>query len=705
MSARIYHVAKQGNDKNCGSADTPFLTIQRAAELALAGDRVIVHEGEYREWVKPRNGGISDTCRIVYEAAEGEHVVIKGSEIITGWERGEGTVWRKKLPNAMFGEYNPFAVELMGDWIVDPVDKPVHLGEVYLNGKSLYEAQEPEQVFFPVRWDKSPYHTWGDREEKVLEPELTLYRWFARVEEEETVLTVNFQEKDPNEELVEINVRQSCFYPDRIGINYITVRGFEMAHAATPWAPPTADQPGLIGPHWSKGWIIEENDIHDAKCSGVSLGKEASTGDNDFTRWRKKPGYQYQMEAVFRARHIGWSRERIGSHIVRNNKIHDCGQNGIVGHMGCVFSEIYGNEIYNIAVKHEFYGHEIAGIKLHAAIDVRIHHNYIHNCTLGTWLDWQAQGTRVSSNLYDQNNRDFMIEVTHGPALVDNNIFTSEFTFVNAAQGTAFVHNLCGGFADHYPCLDRATPYHLPHSTEVLGTALVYGNDDRWYQNIFIGGELERKYGTGDYSGAPVSHEEYIDRVRAHGNGDVEYYQREMQPAYIDGNVYFKDAPAFDREEHKLQLEADPQIRIVREGREVYLETVMPEELFKEEVRRQLDTKLITTEFLGNTRITEGCYENPDGTPVRMDVDLVGNRRGVHPVPGPLQSLLPGCHKVKICSLGERTGVVFGESREGLKEKTERPGGQSNGVSPACRGLAVDVGVRMMAAGDWLATD
>ena len=37
-----------------------------------------------------------------------------------------------------------------------------------------------------------------------------------------------------------------------------------MAHAATPWAPPTADQPGLIGANWSKGWIIEDNIIHDS---------------------------------------------------------------------------------------------------------------------------------------------------------------------------------------------------------------------------------------------------------------------------------------------------------------------------------------------------------------------------------------------------------------------------------------------------------
>ena len=165
-------------------------------------------------------------------------------------------------------------------------------------------------------------------------------------------------------------MRRSVFYPTEHHIDYITVRGFEIAQAACPWTPPTADQPGLIGPNWAKGWIIEDNVIHDAKCSAISIGKEASTGHNFATTRGDKPGYQYQLESVFSARQIGWDKEHIGSHIIRRNTIFDCGQNGIVGHLGCVFSTIEDNHIYNIALKREFYGYEIGGIKLHAAIDV-----------------------------------------------------------------------------------------------------------------------------------------------------------------------------------------------------------------------------------------------------------------------------------------------------------------------------------------------
>lgn len=60
----------------------PLLTILAAANLAQAGDVIIVHEGIYREEVTPPRGGVSDEKRIVYQAAEGEKVVITGSEVV-----------------------------------------------------------------------------------------------------------------------------------------------------------------------------------------------------------------------------------------------------------------------------------------------------------------------------------------------------------------------------------------------------------------------------------------------------------------------------------------------------------------------------------------------------------------------------------------------------------------------------------------------
>lgn len=641
---RVYHVAKNGNDSYPGNREYPFLTISKAASVAEKGDRVIVHEGEYREWVSPVHSGVSNQERIIYEAAPGEKAVIKGSERIQGWVREEGNVWKVTLPNTFFENYNPYCEEIGGDWFVYPTEFRVHTGEVYLNGKSFFEARCLEDVKNPQRREYAPGVTGSGRMEKVLYPENTVYQWYAEVDADNTVIYANFQGADPNEELTEINVRKYCFYPKKTGRDYITVRGFEMAQAATPWTPPTADQPGLIGAHWSKGWIIENNIIHDSKCSGISIGKEASTGHNLSTRKMEKSGYQYQMEAVFRGLLNGWCREKIGSHIVRNNEIYNCGQNGIVGHMGGAFSQIYGNHIYNIGVKREFFGWEIAGIKLHAGIDVRITHNRIHDCTLGTWLDWQAQGIRIHGNLYYRNDRDLMVEVTHGPLLVDNNIFASAQNFHNAAQGTAFVHNLCCGSMFLAKVMDRATPYHFPHSTKVAGVAIVTGGDDRYYNNVFVGGApiTNTKYGTVGYNGRPASFVEYQQNLYQDEREDHFKFQGVEQPVYIRDNVYYNNAEAYEKETGKIVLNIDPQVKIEETTDGVYLSMYVDRDIFDQ------DTVIHGTDTLGSVRIVQTLYEAADGAPVIINTDYLGNAREESPLAGPFEKLQPGENKVKV---------------------------------------------------------
>lgn len=639
----IYHVAMNGHDNAPGTKDAPLRTISRAAELAVAGDTVRVHTGIYREWVSPRNGGLSDGARIIFEAAPGEHPVIKGSEQVTGWTQAEDGLWQVTLPNSFFGESNPYATPIFGDWLLEPVDRPLHTGEVYLNGHALYEAPDRETVLRAQEKTLGLKPPWDPRALPHPSPEETRWQWTALVDAETTTLIANFGGENPNEQCTEINVRPCCFYPRRKGVDFITVRGFEMAHAATPWAPPTGDQPGLIGPHWSRGWVIENNDLHHAKASCVSLGKDDTTGDNLHTRYGRKPGYTYQMEAVFQGLQQGWSREHVGGHVVRNNRIHDCGQNGIVGHMGCAFSLIEHNHIYNIATRGEYFGYEIAGIKFHAAVDTVMRGNLIHDCTLGIWLDWEAQGTRVSGNVLCRNDRDFMIEVTHGPCLVDNNVFASPYAFDNCAQGTAFVNNLCCGWMRHIRVMNRATPYHFAHSTQVAGVIFTYGGDDRWYNNLFTGQyEAPEGFfvGTNGYDAHPTS-EDYWKLLAAEGNTDEAKYARVMQPVYLGGNAYAGCARAWRGEQGQLTLEKAPAEVRLEEGRAILTITV-PEALASRE------GVPVSTQSLGMPRCTECPYDNPDGTPVDFAPDLLGRRRTGAGIPGPLATLAPGENQVII---------------------------------------------------------
>jgi hypothetical protein len=446
------------------------------------------------------------------------------------------------------------------------------------------------------------------------------------------------------------------FFPDRHGIDYITVRGFELAHAATPWAPPTADQPGLIGPIWAKGWIIEDNVIHDAKCSGISVGKESSTGHNFATERGDKPGYQYQLESVFSARQIGWDREHIGSHIIRRNTIFDCGQTGIVGHLGGVFSIIEDNHIHDIGTKREFSGYEIAGIKLHAAIDVTIRHNRIHDCTLGTWLDWQAQGTRITRNLYYRNTRDLFIEVSHGPYLADHNIFGSAASLEIFSQGGAFVNNLVCGTVSLEPVIDRPTPYHRPHSTQVAGYAAIHGGDDRHIGNIFLGGDASGAYGptmregqlagfgTAGYDAHPPSFEEYLRLVDDPSRGDHERFAEAKQAVTIAGNVYAPGADAYRREAGPLLLQEPVGMTVVEDEGGVVLEAVLPEAFAAARL------PVVTGRELGRVRLVGAEFEDATGRPVRADVDLLGTRKSDtadYPA-GPLAGLTPGRSRIRI---------------------------------------------------------
>ena len=606
--AREYHVSPAGDDRNPGTRDRPLRTIMAAARLAQPGDVITVHEGTYRERVTPPRGGASDRKRITYRAAPGEKAVIKGSEAVRGWTHEGGNVWKVALPEEFFGAYNPYRDEIHGDWF-DARGRQHHTGEVYLNGEPLWEAASLEDVRSP-----KPFPA-------ARRPEGALLAWYAVAGERETVIWANFGGRNPNEELVEINVRDSCFYPAEPGKDFITVRGFRMMHAATQWAAPTAEQIGLIGTHWSKGWIIEDNVISDSRCSCITLGKDRATGHNVWTNDPSKDGATHYNEVVLRALAAGWSREKIGSHIVRNNVIFRCEQAGIAGSLGAIHSRLSGNHIYSIWERRLFRGAEMAGIKLHAAIDVRIEGNRIHNAGRGIWLDWMAQGTRVSRNLlYDNTSDDLFVEVNHGPFVVDNNLFLSPLSLRDWSEGGAYVHNLFAGAIVSRPEPARRTPWHAPHSTRIAGTVETKGGDNRFYNNLFAGG------------GQP----EKADLAEARGYG-LWMYDRLPQASFAGGNLYFLGARPAAAERDPVRLDQDLAPQWEEDGDEVRIRF----NVRAESEWRQARTRRVDSALLGRARVSGARFEDTDGRPLRIGRDYFGNRRSKTPLPGPFEMLQP----------------------------------------------------------------
>ncbi len=587
-SAREYHVSAAGNDKHDGSSSRPLRTISAAAERAYPGDTITVHAGIYRERVAPLRGGTSDATRIVYRAAPGERVVITGAEVVKGWTRVKNDIWKVTIPNSLFGSFNPYSDVIHGDWF-DPKGRVHHTGAVYLNGDWLAEAAALDDVL-----------------QAPADPPL----WFAKVESDTTTIWAQFGGVDPNQQLTEINVRQTVFYPEKTGVDYITVRGFDLCQAAAPWAPPTAEQSGIIGPHWSKGWIIENNHIHHSICCGVSLGKYGDQWDN--TSANTAQGY---VKTIERALASGWSKENIGHHIVRNNTISHCEQTGIVGSLGPVFSTVTGNTIHDIHVRQLFSGAEIAGIKFHAAIDVEISHNHIYRTYRGLWLDWMAQGTHVFCNTFhDSRSEDLFVEVDHGPFLLDNNLFLSPDSLHINSQGGTFAHNLICGKAVVAKYDSRMTPFMKPHSTEVAGYHDNPCGDMRFLNNLFA------------------------------QSGDLSPYNAAAAlPLQLAGNVFLKGTQPCTQEADPLLLpEFDPNIQLVEKNGGSYLEITLDRAWAA--TRRR---KLVTTDLLGLALIPKLPFERANGAPVRLDTDFSGLvRNPENPFPGPFER--PGAGRLSI---------------------------------------------------------
>ena len=591
LSAAEYHVALTGADANSGTRKAPFRTIQHAAEVAQPGDAITVHAGVYRERVNPPRGGKSDRERIVYQAARGEKVEVKGSELVKDWVKVQEGVWKVVLPQAFFGGFNPYSDLIRGDWF-DPRGREHHTGAVYLNGEWLTEAAKLDEVLAPgAAGSARPL-------------------WFARVEDATTTIWAQFKDADPTEQTVEINVRRTVFYPEKTGCDFITVRGFTLRDAATPWAPPTAEQIGVIGTHWSRGWIIESNLVSHSTCSGIALGKYGDQWDN--TSANSAEGY---VLTINRALANGWNRETIGHHIVRYNTVCDCEQAGIVGSLGAAFCSVTDNDIHDIHVRRLFSGAEMAGIKFHAAIDTVIRGNHIYCTCRGLWLDWMAQGTRVAGNLFHDNaGEDLFLEVDHGPFVVDNNLFLSPLNVRDMSEGGTFAHNLFAGKLASRPEPNRKTPYH-PALT-------IKGGDHRFLNNLFIGpgGEAGRQP-------RPAK-----DPGWAGGFGLWVYDYREF-PLQTGGNVFYDGALPYGKEIGA----ALPAAEITRpalgvEGHDYFLRPVPAAEL------KPAATVLVTTAMLGKARVPGLGYENADGSALSLDADYFGKSRSrSHPLAGPFE--------------------------------------------------------------------
>lgn len=128
LALSTYFVAPNGSDtytgSDAGSISHPFATIQKAANLAVAGDTVYLRAGTYHEDVIPTHSGTA-AAPITFMPYNGESVTIDGADPITGWSAPSGSTYQAPM-----------------SW-----DLGRGNNQVFVDGQMVQEARWPNQVF------------------------------------------------------------------------------------------------------------------------------------------------------------------------------------------------------------------------------------------------------------------------------------------------------------------------------------------------------------------------------------------------------------------------------------------------------------------------------------------------------------------------------------------------------------------------------
>jgi alpha-L-arabinofuranosidase len=427
------------SDSNLGTEDAPFLTINKAAQIVKAGEKVSIHSGVYKEIIQPVNGGLSPDKMISYEAANGEEVIVKGSKIIpSNWiQRAVYTdklpdstktySWSKKtwmitLEDSFFSDnYFPLKLQnieaneyLMMPWAnlvkkITPYNSPRSL--IFENGKRLQQMTAYGDIA------KIAGSFWVDNDKKTLHIH-------------------SYDSGNPNNSLIEIAIAHHLFLPQSIGLNYIQLSGITFEHCANGFLRTSTGAVTSLGGHH---WIFENNTIRQINSSGLEFGyyafEEKDTNPLNLKSPRRKPS-------------------AIGGMIVRNNTISECGTAGMRSYV-VPDALIEDNHVYNCGWQDAENYWEVAGIKILNVQNCLIRRNHIHNMVGGNglWLDWDNYGSRVTQNIIHDISTvqgGVFIEASHYPNLVDNNFIWNidgNGIYANDTDSLKVYHNLVGNIS------------------------------------------------------------------------------------------------------------------------------------------------------------------------------------------------------------------------------------------------------------------
>ncbi|MCK9478899.1 MAG: carbohydrate binding domain-containing protein [Firmicutes bacterium] len=443
-----FYVSKDGSDENLGGPLSPFKTINKAAQIADAGDKVIIGGGVYRERVSPKRGGLSEDTRVTYTAAEGEQVIIKGSEELTTFERQREGVYKSALPVEAFGDYNPYTQKFMAF-------AGQTLGELFVDGEPYAEAVSEEAVATtPKSW---------------------------KANKEGTEIYFNIGQLDPSQALVEVNARETVFCPEVYNLGYITVQNIEIEHAANQyplkfWEAGGGYQRGALSTNGGHHWIIENCSVKYAKGNNIDFGLSSQQLMEDAK-------YLY-------GGNVAEKMGQVGYHIIRNNFVYGGGTGGIQGMWG-PFTKITGNRIINNNRLNAVAGYEAGGLKTHYFLSGIIADNYFSgNKYAGCWLDNVAEGVLITGNVFvDEPDTGLFLEMPLGSISVNSNVFLNSNIMHSDGGGVKLANNFINSNAmPHFRFISTHTSgNYAPGSWAQAGIAGTRLAEIQYAKNYFVG--------------------------------------------------------------------------------------------------------------------------------------------------------------------------------------------------------------------------
>ncbi len=379
QAPREFHVAAEdsaADDDNPGTADKPWKTIQKAAETLQAGDTVVIHNGTYRELVRPLRGGSGVDRLLTYRAAPGEHPIIKGSDV---WS----PAWRREPDGTWSAPYQRHSWDAPEKWPTPRSEPMFRCEQIFVDDQFLKHVATVEEL----RKEPGTFYTEDDGRTGRLRIHLS-------------------GETPPDKRVIERSMRQHCFFPAIKGLAYVRVQGLTMRHAA---GPEFSKDWGLNGTRavmsarYGHHWIIEDNVIEWGNAQGLDLGAWG---------WGEDGQADPYVTDLF------------GYHQVRRNRVNHNGVSGIAGTDGVNHLLIEDNETSFNGHKGNFYGYESAGLKLHGAKNCTIRrHVSRDNEGFGIWLDWDNLNDRVTQCILINNvGGGFFLEASAGPVLLDCNV-------------------------------------------------------------------------------------------------------------------------------------------------------------------------------------------------------------------------------------------------------------------------------------------